>query len=62
MNVNLVLFAPLIAEFYERVVCARDPMIPAAQGERAGGIDATDIRRGKSRCRAEGGGLENGAT
>ena len=62
VDIDLILLAPFLAELIEGLVGAGNPMVPAAQSESAGGMDAADIRRGDCRCGTEGSGLENGTT
>jgi len=62
MDIDLVLFAPLLANFIECLVSARHPVIPAPQGQGARGMDAAYIRCGNNCRGAEGSSLENGTT
>jgi hypothetical protein len=62
IDLALVLFAPLVAELDQRLVGAGYPMVPHAQGQRPGGVRATDIGGSDSCSRTECRGLENGTT
>ena len=62
MNLHLVLLAPFVAELGQRVVGAGYPMVPAAQGQLAGGVCAPHVGRGQHRGRAECRSPESGTT
>src|SRR5208283_5173175 len=44
MNVDFVLRAPLVAELDQRFVSAGHPVVPNAQGERAGSVSTAHVR------------------
>ncbi len=59
LHFAIVLGAPFVAERGERLVGAGHPMVPYAERQRAGGVGASDIRRGDSGGGAERRAFEN---
>src|SRR4030088_3079852 len=59
LHLDLVLLTPGVAQLGERVVGPGHPMVPAAEAQCAGRMDAADIGRGDHRGGTERRGLEN---
>ena len=55
LDVDLLLLAPVLAELGQRVVRPRDPVVPEAERERAGGMRGADVRKADRRGGGGGG-------
>ena len=60
VNLDVILRAPLVADFGEGVVGAGDPMVPAAERQFPGRVTVLDVGRCNDSDGAECRGLEDG--
>src|SRR5262249_9019510 len=62
LEIDILLFRPVLADLGEHVVRARDPVIPEADRERAGGVRGADVRERERGGGGGGGSLDERAT